>query len=337
MSKSLRVAVVGAGHLGRHHSRLYAAIPHAQLVGVADVNAERAADVASAYGTKPFADHHNLIGQVDAVSIAVPTESHFAVARDFIDAGCAVLIEKPFTRSLAEADELLALADARGVPIQVGHIERFNPAFVAAKQYLTTPLYIDCDRIGVFSFRSLDIGVVLDLMIHDLDIINDLVDAPVADVEAVGIPVLSPHEDIANARLTFDTGCVANLTASRVATRAVRKLRIFQPDAYISLDYAESKAYLFRKRKGEFDPTQIDPTTIRDLKSFVFDKLISIEEIPMEPVNPLEQELLAFLRCVSDGTAPPCSGRDARGALELGTRILESIQAKLFRHRPLEP
>ena len=335
MSKPLRVAVIGAGHLGRHHARLYAAIPHAQLVGVADINPDRASQVAAAYGARPVTDYHELIDEVDAASIAVPTESHFAVARDFIDRGRPVLIEKPFTRSLAEADELLALADRQGVPIQVGHVERFNPAFVAAKRHLTTPLYIDCDRIGVFTFRSLDIGVVLDLMIHDLDILGDLVAAPVETVEAVGIPVLSAHEDIANARLTFAGGCVANLTASRVATRALRKLRIFQPDAYISLDYAERKAFLFRKRKGDFDPTQIDPTTIGDLKSFVFEKLISIEEIPMEPQDPLEQELLAFLRCITDGTAPPCSGHDARRALELASRILESIQAKLRRHGPL--
>jgi len=333
----LRVAVVGAGHLGRHHARLYAAIPHARLVGVADINPERAQAVATAYGATPTTDYRDLIDRVDAASIAVPTESHFAVARDFIHRGRAVLIEKPLARSLHEADQLIALAEANGVPIQVGHVERFNPAFVAAKSHLTTPLYIDCDRIGIFSFRSLDIGVVLDLMIHDLDILLDLVDAPVATVEAVGIPVLSPHEDIANARVTFANGCVANLTASRVATRAVRKLRIFQPDAYISLDYAESKALLFRKRPGTLDPATIDPTAIRDLKSFVFNKLISIEEIPMEPQNPLEQELLAFLHCVATGGAPPCCGRDARRALELGTRILQSIQDKLRQHRHLAP
>jgi len=331
VSRPIRVAVVGAGHLGRHHARLYAAIPHAQLVGVADVVPERAQSVATAYGALPTTDYHELIDQVDAASIAVPTESHFAVARDFIDAGRAVLIEKPFARSLAEADELLALAARRGVPIQVGHVERFNPAFLAAQRHLTTPLYIECDRIGPFTFRSLDIGVVLDLMIHDLDILLDLVDAPVATVEAVGVPVLSRHEDIANVRLTFANGCVANLTASRVATHAVRKVRIIQPDAYISIDYGERRALLFRKRPGAIDPATVDLDTIEDPKSFVFDRLISMQEIPMESHDALEQELLAFLDSVATGARPPCSGQDARRALALASRIIEGIEDNLRR------
>ena len=337
MPKRLRVAVVGAGHLGRHHARLYAAIPHADLVAVADIKPERAQQVGEAYGARAVADYRELLDEVDAVSIAVPTETHFGVARDFIAHGKAVLIEKPLARSLEEADELLALADQGGVPVQVGHIERFNPAFVAVKRHITTPLYIDCDRIGIFTFRSLDIGVVLDLMIHDLDILLDLVDAPVETIEAVGVPVLSRHEDIANARLTFANGCVANLTASRVATHALRKLRFFQPDAYISVDYAERKAFLFRKREAAFDATTIDPAEIQDLKSFVFQNFISAEEIPMEEHNPLEQELLAFLRCVATGEPPLCSGHDARRALELGCRILDRIQENLQKlplHRP---
>jgi len=332
MTQPIRVAVVGVGHLGRHHARLYAGLPHTQLVGVADINAERARQVASTCGARPTTDYRELIDDVDAVSIAVPTESHFAIARDFIARGRAVLIEKPFTRSLAEADELLALAARNGVPIQVGHVERFNPAFLAVQRYLTTPLYIDCDRIGTFTFRSLDIGVVLDLMIHDLDILLDLVSSPVETVQAVGVPVLSRHEDIANARLTFANGCVASLTASRVSTHAVRKVRIFQPDAYISLDYGQRQAVVFRKRPGALDPTQIDPAAIADLKAFVFEHLISVEQIPMESHDPLEQELLSFLDCVATGGKPACSGQDARRALELASRILESIAAHLRRH-----
>ncbi len=336
VSKRTRVAVVGAGHLGRHHARLYAAIPHAELVAVADVVPRRASDVAAAYGTRAVTDYREILDEVDAVSIAVPTESHSAVARDFIERGKAVLIEKPFTRSLEEADELLALADERGVPIQVGHIERFNPAFVAVRRHITTPLYIDCDRVGIFSFRSLDIGVVLDLMIHDLDIVLDLVAAPIERIEAVGVPVLSQHEDIANARITFANGCVADVTASRVATRAVRKLRFFQTDAYISLDYGERRAHIFRKRQSAIDPATIDPREIQDLRSFVFEHFIAAEELPLEEQNPLEQELLAFLRCVTTGERPPCSGHDARRALELGCRILDSIQDNIRKH-PLSP
>ncbi|MFP4055911.1 MAG: Gfo/Idh/MocA family oxidoreductase [Candidatus Brocadiia bacterium] len=337
MSQPLRVAVVGAGHLGRHHARLYAAIPHAQLVAVADIAPDRARNVAQAYGARPAADHRDLLAEVDAVSIAVPTESHFAVAKDFIERGVAVLVEKPFTRSLEEADELLALAGKNGVPIQVGHVERFNPALVAAKRYLTTPLYVHCDRIGPFTFRSLDIGVVLDLMIHDLDILLDLVDGPVETIEAVGVPVLSPHEDIANVRLTFASGCVASLTASRVATHAVRKVRIFQPDAYISLDYGQRKALLYRKRQGDIDPTSIDPSEIPDLKAFVFEKLIAVEEIPMEEHDALEAELLAFLHSVATGQPPSCSGHDARRAIELATRILRGIEANLRTRGPFAP
>ena len=337
MPRTKRVAVVGAGHLGRHHARLYAAMPHAELVGVADVDPDRAQSVAALYGARPTTDHRELIDQVDAASIAVPTEFHVAVARDFVERGRPVLIEKPLARSLEEADELLALADRRGVAIQVGHVERFNPALVAAQRHLTTPLYIDCDRIGPFSFRSLDIGVVLDLMIHDLDILLDLVPSPVVAVAAGGVPGQSRHEDIANARITFANGCVASLTASRVASRSVRKVRIFQPEAYISLDYGKRQALLLRKRPDALDPAQVDLAAIGDPKTFVFEKLIAVEPIPMETHDALEQELLAFLECVANGTRPPCSGRDARRALELACRILDSIRTNLERHRTPEP
>jgi len=334
MTQPVRVAVIGAGHLGRHHARLYAGLPQARLVGVADIVPERAQRLASTYGVAATADYRRLIPQVDAVSIAVPTASHFAVARDFIQHGRAVLIEKPFTRTLAEADELLALAAARGVPIQVGHVERFNPALVAAKSYLTEPLYVDCDRISPFTFRSMDIGVVLDLMIHDLDILLELIPSQVTAVQAVGVRALSQHEDIANARLTFASGCVANLTASRVATRAVRKLRIIQRDSYLSINYGERKALLFRKRPDAPDPATIDPATVSDPRAFVYEKLIAVDEIPLNLQDALEQELLAFLNSVATGAEPPCSGADARRALELAWRILDSIHANRERRAP---
>ena len=332
MAQPVRVAVVGAGHLGRHHARLYAGLPGVALVGVADSVPERAQRLAATYDARAFADYRELIPLVHAASIAVPTSAHFAVARDFLDAGRPVLIEKPITRTLAEADELLALADRRGVPVQVGHVERFNPALIAAKAHLTTPLYVDCDRISPFTFRSLDIGVVLDLMIHDLDILLELIPAEVTGVEAVGLPALSAHEDIANARLTFASGCVANLTASRVATRAVRKLRILQPDSYISINYGERRAYAFRKRPDAPDPATIDPASLPDPKSFVFERLVLAEELPMHPHDALEQELAAFLNVVATGAPPPCSGRDARRALALACRILDSIQATRQRY-----
>ena len=332
MCEPLRVAVVGAGHLGRHHARIYAALPQAQLVAVADVDAGRGRAVADATGARYTADCHDLIGHVDAVSIAVPTEGHLAVASPFIMHGIPVLIEKPLARSVAEADQLLALADAHGALIQVGHVERFNPAFIAAKKHVSNPLYIHCERIGPFTFRSLDIGVVLDLMIHDLDILLDLVQAPVADVQAAGVPVLTAHEDIANARITFADGTVASLTASRVATQALRRASIFQPDSYIALDYGQRTAHIHRKRPGAPDPAGIDPRTLDDAKAFVFDQLISVDDVPTEPHDALEQELQAFLHCVATGSAPVCSGRDARQALALAERILESIHHHLQRH-----
>jgi predicted dehydrogenase len=294
---------------------------------VADTLPERAARLAAAYGARAVGDHRLLLDDVDAASIAVPTTAHFAIARDFIEHGRPVLIEKPMTRTLAEADELLALAERRGVPIQVGHVERFNPALLAAKSHLTAPLYVECDRISPFTFRSLDIGVVLDLMIHDLDILLDLIPSEVASVDAIGVRALSPFEDIANARLTFANGCVANLTASRVAMHAKRKLRIIQPDSYITIDYGERRAVVSRKRPDAPDPTQVDPTTVPDVKAFVLDKLICVEEIPLNAHDALEQELLAFLRTVATGAPPPCSGRDARRALALAWRILDSIEA----------
>jgi len=335
MPQPLRVAVVGAGHLGRHHARIYAGIPQVQLVGVADLALDRAQRLAAAHGTTAVADYRDLIPQVDAASIAVPTRGHFAVARDFIEQGRPVLIEKPFAYSLAEADELLRLADQRGVAIQVGHVERLNPALLAAKLRLKDPLYIECDRIGPFTFRALDVGVVLDLMIHDLDILLDIVPSPVVAVDAIGIPALSQHEDIANARLTFANGCVANVTASRVATRAVRKLRIVQADSYISVNYAERRAYVFRKRADAPDPATLDLAAIPDPKAFVYEKLIAVEEVPMVAHDALEQELLAFVACVTTGAPPPCSGRDARRALELAWRILDSIAAN--RQRQPQP
>jgi len=309
-------------------------LPNAQLVGVADTVLERAQRVAAPYGARAVADHRLLLDDVDAASIAVPTAAHFAVARDFIERGRPVLIEKPMTRTLAEADQLLALAErvpaagsGRGVPIQVGHVERFNPALLAAKSHLTTPLYVDCDRIGPFTFRSLDIGVVLDLMIHDLDILLDLIPSEVVSVDAIGVRALSPYEDIANARLTFANGCVANLTASRVAMHAKRKVRIIQPDSYLSIDYGLRRALVSRKRPNAPDATRVDPTTLPDVKAFVLDKLICVEEIPMSAHDALEQELLAFLRTIATGAPPPCSGRDARRALALASRILDSIEA----------
>jgi len=332
MSDATRVAVIGTGHLGRHHARLFAEAPQANLVAVADVCFERAQAIAADYGAEAVTDTATLLDRVDAVSIAVPTEHHFAVARDVLDAGLPVLIEKPFTCTLDEADALLALADRHAVPIHVGHVERFNPVWLAARPLLRDPLYVDADRMGPFSFRSQDIGVVFDLMVHDIDLLLDLVDSPVAEVHAVGAPVVTRQEDFANAHVRFENGCVANLTASRVAADAVRAARFVQRDACISLDFGAGRATVARRRPSDIDPGTIDPRSLDDVKAFVFDNLLACEELPVTPHNALEQELLAFLAAVRGETPAACTGHDARRTIELASRIVEGINAHLERH-----
>jgi predicted dehydrogenase len=237
-TEPLRVAVIGVGHLGRHHARILSSLEGAQLVAVADTAADRAAEAAAATGARAVTDFRELFGQVDAVTVAVPTELHRDVALPFLQQGIAVLVEKPMARSVEEADELLEAARASGATLGVGHTERYNPAVAAVLPLVTSPKFIEVHRLGVFPDRSLDIDVVFDLMIHDLDIILALVRSDVESIEAVGVPVLTPRYDIANARLRFASGCIANVTASRISRERVRKIRFFQPDAYISIDYA---------------------------------------------------------------------------------------------------
>jgi predicted dehydrogenase len=330
MTAPTRVAVVGTGHLGRHHARLFAGLADAELVAVADIRLDRAQAVAADYGAEAVADHAALLDRVDAVSIAVPTEHHFAVARDFLDAGRPVLVEKPFTRTVEEADRLLALADRHGVPVHVGHVERFNPVWLAARPLLADPLYVDADRMGPFSFRSQDIGVVFDLMVHDIDLLLDVVKSPVADVEAVGAPVVSRLEDMASARIGFANGCIADLTVSRVASEAVRAARFVQRDGCIALDFAAQRATVTRRRASDIDPATIDPRTLDDVQGFVFDNLLSAEGLPIEPHNALEQELIAFLTAVRGGSpAAACTGLDARGTIALASRIVQAIRDHL--------
>ena len=238
MSAPLRLGVVGVGHLGRHHARLLSTMSGVRLVGVVDDNAARAEEIAAAADTVGHTDWRALDGQVDAVTVAVPTESHLEVAMAFIERGVHVLVEKPLARTVEEADRLVAAAASRAVTLAVGHTERFNPAVVAARQLLHGPRFIEAHRLGTFPDRSLDIDVVFDLMIHDLDVVLSIVGEPTVSVEAVGVPVLTPRVDIANVRLRFAGGCIANLTASRISRDRIRKIRFFQPQAYLSVDYA---------------------------------------------------------------------------------------------------
>ena len=305
---SVRMAVVGVGHLGRHHARILATLAGVELVAVADINRTRAAEVASASRTSPLTDYRDLLGKVDAVTLAVPTELHREVAMPFLAAGVHVLVEKPMTRSVAEADDLIQTAARAGAILAVGQTERFNPAVAAARPVLTDPRFIEVHRLGTFPDRSLDIDVVFDLMIHDVDIVLSLVKSEVEAVEAVGVPVLTGRVDIANARLKFGNGCIANLTASRISRDRVRKIRFFQPMAYVSIDYASQKLEVFRLVKGEGSVPAIEGG-----------------EVAVENGEPLKRELADFVEAIGARRPPMVTGEEGRRALALATQIAGRI------------
>jgi len=305
--KKIRVAVVGAGEFGRNHARVYRELADAELVGIVDPNAERAAQIAAEFSTTVFADIESLAGHVDAASMAVPTVEHARVGCRLMELGIDVLVEKPMAASLEEADALLATAKHAGRILQVGHLERFNPAIVAVMSVINNPLYFEVHRLGVFTPRSLDIDVVYDVMIHDLDILLAIVDAPVIDIKAIGVPVLTEKVDIAHARLDFATGAVANVTASRVSTERVRKMRFFQKHEYISVDFTRQDA--LRVRVAEPGPQP----------KFDFANL------PAEREEPLRAELRAFLDCVRTRRAPVVDGAAGRRALALADQVMAGI------------
>ena len=306
----LRTAVVGVGHLGRHHARILSALDGARLVAVVDTIAERAQQVAASAGTRALTDSRELLGDVDAVSIAVPTAAHLEVALPFLERGVAVLVEKPMARSLREAEEMIAAAQRGGAVLAVGHTERYNPAVAAVLPLVTSPRFIEVHRLGAFPDRSLDIDVVFDLMIHDLDVILAMVRSPVTSLEAVGVPVLTPRYDIANARLRFASGCIANITASRISKDRVRKIRFFQPDAYLSIDYAaqEVEGWRLVRRDGARPSIEGGP-------------------IPIQQEEPLRRELADFVRAARQRAAPLVDGEAGRRALELATRIAEKMES----------
>ncbi|HEX5473123.1 MAG TPA: Gfo/Idh/MocA family oxidoreductase [Vicinamibacterales bacterium] len=305
----VRIAVIGVGHLGRHHARLLAASPLAELVAVVDTVPDRAAASAEATGARAMADYRDLLGQVDAVTIAVPTEQHAEVARPFLERGTAVLVEKPLARSVAEADGLLAAAAASGAVLAVGHTERYNPAVAAVLPLVTAPRFIEVHRLGAFPDRSLDIDVVFDLMIHDLDVILALVRSDVTAIEAVGVAVLTGRYDIANARLRFATGCIANVTASRISRERVRKIRFFQPDAYLSIDYAEQEVEGWRLRRDGARPA------------------IEGGPLPIAHREPLACELEDFVTAIRDRRPPLVTGADGRRALALAQAIADRMES----------
>ena len=307
---TLRVAVVGVGHLGKHHARILSTLDGVALTAVVDKIPERAAEIAASASTTAVTDSREILDSVDAVTIAVPTELHREIAMPFLERGISVLVEKPMARSLAEADEMIAAAAASGATLAVGHTERYNPAVAAVLPLVTSPRFIEVHRLGVFPDRSLDIDVVFDLMIHDLDVILSLVRSEVISVEAVGVPVLTPRYDIANARLRFATGCIANVTASRISKDRVRKIRFFQPDAYISIDYAaqEVEGWRLVKRDGAKPAIQGGA-------------------LPVERDEPLRLELADFARAVRERSAPRVDGAAGRRALALATTIAEQMES----------
>jgi predicted dehydrogenase len=304
----IRAGVVGVGHLGRHHVRLLQAIEGVDLVAVADLDAARAAAAAPA-GVAVASEHRALIGRLDAVVVAVPTVDHLSVARDFLLAGVHVLVEKPIAATVAEADEMVDLAARRGVTLAVGHSERFNPAIEAALGVLTAPRFIEVHRLSGFPERSLDIDVVFDVMIHDLDVILTIDRTPVVSVEAVGVPVLTDRVDIANARVRFASGCIANLTASRISRDAVRKIRCFQPDMYISVDAGARELEVWRLRHRDGGRPAIEGGAV-----------------PVGSGEALDGELRDFVAAIRESRPPRVSGAAGRDALALATRVADAIE-----------
>jgi predicted dehydrogenase len=306
--KAIRVAVVGAGEFGKNHVRVWREIEGAELIGIVDTNAERARQVAAEFGTRVIRDLDALASErVDAVSLAVPTKEHANVGCRLLDDGIDVLVEKPMASSLDEADRLIASAKRSGRMLQVGHVERFNPAVAAAQKIVSRPMFFEVHRLGIFTPRSLDIDVVYDVMIHDLDILLSLVNAPVVDMKAVGIPVITDKVDIAHARVEFATGTVANVTASRVSTERVRKMRFFQEHEYISLDFIRQDALRIRVKPGSTQPE------------------IGFEKLQTAPEEPLHAELRAFADSVRTRKPSVVDGVAGRRALELADRVMAGI------------
>jgi predicted dehydrogenase len=319
----IRVGVLGVGNLGQHHARVYTQLPGCSLVGVVDADEARAKEIAKKLKCQAFTKPQDLVGKVDAVSVVVPTALHTAVARPFLDAGVHCLVEKPITVDLAEADELIEAAQRGKAVLQIGHIERFNPAILAIKEHQAEPLFIRADRLGPYSPRNTDIDVVLELMIHDLDIVLAMVGRKVLKVEAIGIPVLSRTEDIADVRLTFEGGCVANLTASRVTMDKQRKIRLFTRKGYLSVDYLAKQAKLYTLKEGA-DPSQAGSL-------IGLSRMVSVETLKIKDEEQLKLELESFLGAIKHGTRPVVSGEDGRDALALGLEI----RRQMAEHRKL--
>ena len=314
MTVKLKIGVVGVGHLGSQHARVLAEIEESELVGVYDIDRERAKAVGERYGVAAFSSLEELLGETEAVSCAVPTESHYEVAREVLRAGRHLFLEKPMARTVKEAEELLDLAVKGGLKFQIGHIERFNPAVLRAQEFIEDPKFVEAHRLAPYNPRGTDVDVVLDLMIHDLDLLLHFMGKYPVKVDAVGVPVLTDKVDIANVRLEFEGGEIANVTASRVSVEKLRKIRLFQKDTYISIDYLNKSIDLYRKRNGEIVPFPLEVD---------------------RSLEPLKLELRAFVRSVLEDRTPPVSAEEGILAQRLAEEVIEKIKQRLERAKLL--
>nr|MBF0221976.1 Gfo/Idh/MocA family oxidoreductase [Desulfobulbaceae bacterium] len=315
-----RIGVIGVGYLGLHHARKYAAMENVDLVGVADIDISRAKEIAHQLNTRSFGDFKELLPLVDAVSIVVPTKKHFEVANACLDYGVDVLIEKPITVTIDEADALISKAELCKRVLQVGHIEQFNPAVLAMEQYITSPIFIESQRIHSFNPRGADVDVVLDLMIHDIDIITSIVPSPIKTIHAVGVPVITNSSDIANVRMIFENGCTANITVSRISKTNIRKIRIFQPRSFISVDYGKKEIYTIK----HLDELNENGHPKEEFNHFCFAE-----------TDALETELKAFILNIQHRTAPKIGGREGRKALKIAHQIIDQMKNYIIEHKEL--
>ncbi|MCD6305480.1 MAG: Gfo/Idh/MocA family oxidoreductase [Deltaproteobacteria bacterium] len=319
--KKLRIAVIGVGHLGEYHVQKYKAHPGVELTGVVDTNSNRLHEIADRYHIRAYPNHRDVLDQVDAVSLAVTTEMHFEVAKDVLAKGVHMLIEKPITYDLGEADTLIRMARERGLVLQVGLVERFNPAIVKMMPLLKNPVFVESHRMNLFTTRGLDVDVVLDLMIHDLDIILNIIPSPVREIHAVGMPVITEKTDIANARIIFENGTAANLTASRVSGKMLRKIRVFQTDSYISADCG----------KRQITVISLDN---RKRNSHNFPEVTTSKRVYAKS-DPLNDEIIAFIHAVANRSEPAVTGEDGRNALRVALNIIEQIKRGRRNFTPL--
>ncbi len=309
--KKTKVGVVGVGYLGKFHAEKYAGMDDVELVGVVDNDLDKARSVAEKFNTRALTNYKDLIGKIDAVSVVTQTPNHFNISKDFLENDVDVLIEKPITTTLKEANALIDIADARGQIIQVGHLERFNPAVIALEGVINQPIFIESHRLSIYQARGTDVDVVLDLMIHDIDIILNFVKSEVRKIDAVGVSIVSPYIDIVNARLTFANNCVANITASRISMKSMRKIRLFQKDAYIAVDYANRDITVVKRDNN--NSSGLIPG-------------MDIKQMNFTQADPLDAELRSFMRCVSKREGPAVSGRDGRNALKVALSVIDQIK-----------